>query len=117
MGDERRSSERLPVDLPGELFLSAGRRVAVRIQNIGRLGALVQITDLEDAVLEGERAVLDHPVLDDETAADLSKLLDGKRALTPCAVVRVALDFEATGIHRELAVHFDGGPGPDGYEG
>lgn len=106
---ERRRAARHPVDIPGELFLSDGRRVPVRIKNLGRLGALLQITDLEEAVLEGERAVLDHPQVDEQEHA----IED--RARTPCAIVRVELDFEVEGICRELAVYFDSGPRPDGY--
>ena len=109
---ERRRSDRLPVDIPGELFLSDGRHVPVRIKNLGRLGALVQITDLEEAVLEGERAVLAHPSLE---GADEDP--DGApRLRTACAIVRVELDFEAEGICRELAVYFDGGASPEGYD-
>lgn len=108
---ERRRAARLPVDISGELFLSDGRRVPVKIKNLGRLGALVQITDLEEPVLEGERAVLDHPRMDEDEQDT------GERARTPCAIVRVELDFEAEGICRELAVYFDGGPRPDGYVG
>lgn len=106
--DERRRSDRHPVDLPGELYLSEGRRVPVRIKNVGELGALLQIQDLEEAVLEGERAVLDHPV------AVSGTVQAEKRARTVCAVVRVELDFEVEGISRELAVFFDGGIPPRG---
>ena len=108
---ERRRAERHPVDIPGELFLSDARRVPVRIKNLGRLGALVRITDLEEPVLEGERAVLDHPVVDEQEHATED------RARTACAVVRVELDFEVDGIRRELAVFFDDGAMPEGYSG
>lgn len=107
---ERRRSERHPVDIPGQLFLSEGRSVSVRIKNIGPLGALVQIADLEEPVLEGERAVLEHPEAGGEPAQTDTLVR------TPCAVVRVELGFEAEGISRELAVYFDGGARPDGYE-
>lgn len=110
MGRERRRAERQPVDLAGALLLSGGRRVPVRIRNIGRLGALLQITDLEEAVLEGERAVLLHPVMD---AADPP----AEEVHTPCAIVRVELDFEVEGVKRELAVYFDGGPPPEDVPG
>ncbi|MDA1195310.1 MAG: hypothetical protein O2894_09000 [Planctomycetota bacterium] len=113
MSQERRRADRLPVDLAGELFLSEGRSVPVRIKNVGPLGALVQITDLEEAVLEGERAVLDHPA-SMETGESTP---DDERTRTPCSVVRVELDFQEQGIKRELAVYFDGGPPPDGYVG
>ena len=108
---ERRRAARLPVDIAGEMFLSDGRRVTVKIKNLGRLGALLQITDLEEPVLEGERAVLDHPRMD-ENEEDT-----GERARTMAHAVRVELDFEAEGICRELAVYFDGGPRPEGYVG
>ncbi len=105
---ERRRSDRHPVDLPGELFLSQGRTVPVRIKNVGELGALLQIQDLEEAVLEGERAVLDHPIAVDGVVQPED------RARTACKVVRVELDFEEEGISRELAVFFDGGIAPQG---
>lgn len=85
----------------------------VRIRNMGAMGALVQITDLEEAVLEGERAVLDHPVF--EGNATPETLAAAERVRTPCAVVRVELDFEVEGVKRELAVYFDGGARPEGY--
>ncbi|MDJ0973807.1 MAG: hypothetical protein QNJ98_05060 [Planctomycetota bacterium] len=107
---ERRRAERLPVDWLGRLFLSEGREIEVRIKNIGRMGALVQIADLEDAVFEGERAVLDHPILD-----DYNQPLEG-RARTNGRVVRVELEFLDEGVARQLAVHFDDGTPPAGYE-
>ena len=88
----------------GEVRLGAGRRVAVRIRNLGPLGALVQASDLEEAVLEGERALLVHP---DEDGSE-------RTCRTPCAVVRVELEFEEAGVRRELALYFDGGPPPEG---
>lgn len=109
-GSERRQSDRHPVDLPGELHLSDGRCVPVRIKNVGELGALVQIRDLEEAVLEGERAVLVHPV------AVEGDVRPDEIVRTACAVVRVELDFQERGITRELAVFFDGGIPPEGYE-
>ena len=77
----------------------------VRIQNLGQLGAMVRVTDLEQTVQEGDRAVLDHPVYGSE----------GQRRRTPCAVVRVDLEFEGEEVNKELAVYFDGGAAPDGY--
>jgi hypothetical protein len=105
---DRRRSERHPVDIPGTLYLSDGREVPVRIQNLGELGALVRITDLEEAVLEGERAVLQHPVTVEGVVHH------GEIVRTAGAVVRVELDFEEQGIARELAVYFDGGAKPEG---
>jgi hypothetical protein len=109
MGEpERRKAERHAVDYQGRLFLSEGRRIPVRILNLGELGALVSMTDLEEAVMEAERAVLEHPVLDDDVAT-------GQTARTPCSVVRVELEFAAGGVSRHLALYFDGGGKPAGY--
>lgn len=106
MTDERRRAPRYALDVPAELFLSGGRRISVRIVNIGQKGALVQIADLEVAVLEGERAMLEHPLLDAEghAAAETAK--------TAGAVVRVELDFADAGVSRHMAMFFDGGAGP-----
>jgi hypothetical protein len=106
---DRRRAERHLVDAPGVLHLSDGRRVAVRIHDLGELGALLQLADLEEAVLEGERAVLEHPPLG-ETADS------HRRVHSVGAVVRVELDFLESGIQRQLAVFFDGGAPPAGYE-
>ena len=106
---ERRRADRHPVDIPGELFLADGRRVAVRIQNLGEMGALLAMADLEESVEEGDRAVLDHPVLKDGKATR-------KHARTPGCVVRVALEFEVGAVARYLAVFFDGGGLPVGYK-
>lgn len=105
---ERRRGDRHAVDLPGELFLSHGRRLPVRIVNLGTLGALVTVFDLEETVLEGERVVLGHPVLGEDGSL-------GASARTPGSVVRVELDFAESGVSRHLAVYFDGGAAPDGY--
>ncbi len=80
----------------------------MRIVNLGRLGALISATDLEEAVLEGERVVLGHPVLlEDGVATETTR--------TPASVVRVELEFSDDGVARHLAVYFDGGATPDGY--
>jgi len=102
---ERRRANRHPVDFAGTLHLAGGRAVDVRIKNLGQMGALVQIRDLEEGVQEGDRAVLDHPLLGEGE----------DRRRTACAVVRVELDFEGDGVNRELAVYFDDGLAPDGY--
>lgn len=94
------------MDLPGELFLSHGRCIPVRIENLGQLGALVAAADLEEAVLEGERVVLGHPVLGDDGPTT-------ETARTAGAVVRVDLEFSDTGVWRHLAVFFDGGSKPE----
>jgi hypothetical protein len=102
---ERRRAERHAVDAPGTLFLSEGRRVGVRIADLGELGALLSLTDLEDPVLEGERALLEHP----DVGAGAGAV---KR--TPGRVVRVELDFEPEGVVRRVALFFDGGGPPIG---
>ena len=102
---ERRRADRHPVNYAGTLYLVGGVAVAVRIKNLGQMGALVQVSDLEHTVTEGDRVVLDHPLLGDAAA----------RRKTPGSVVRVELDFEGEVVNRELAVYFDGGPAPEGY--
>lgn len=92
------------------LFLSDGRRVDVRIKNLGTLGALVQVGDLEEPVFEAERAVLEHPAINE--AGTIGE--PGSRSA--CSVVRVDLEFLEAGVTRELALHFDGGVPPAGYE-
>ena len=103
---ERRRAERHAVDVEGVLVLSAGLQVPVTIADLGEMGALLTMTELEDAVLEGERAILKHPMLSD---GRLSK----RKAETAGRVVRVELDFEPEGIVRRVALFFDGGGGPD----
>lgn len=111
MDSERRRADRHPVDVGGTLFLSEGRVVPVRIKNIGPLGVMLQVSDLEEPVLEGERAVVDHPVSQEgETPTDASP-----RTKSVGIVVRVELEFDADGIMRQLAVYFDGGTPPSGY--
>ncbi len=107
--DERRRAIRRPVDMAGVMFLSNGRIVEVRIKNVGGLGALVQIGDLEEPVFEGERAVLEHPVIG----------ADGEQAesvRSTGSIVRVELEFLNEGVARQLAMYFDGGAVPEGYE-
>ena len=94
------------MDVPGELVLSGGRRISVRIVNLGQLGALVSIADLEVAILEGERAALTHPRLD-EVGNAVDEILE-----TAGAVVRVDLDFAEAGVSRHMAMYFDGGASP-----
>lgn len=107
---ERRRAERHPVNAPGTLFLADGRRVGVEIADLGELGALLSMTDLEEPVVEGERALLEHPLLAD---GRLSRRL----TRTAGRVVRVELDFEVEGIRRRIAVFFDGGGAPQGAAG
>ena len=111
--DERRRSERIPTSVPAHLHLARGRDVDVTISNVGELGALVTIHDLEVEVREGERALLEHPPFVDGIPGP-------GRVRTPAAVVRVDLDLapqlaaEPAGIVRHVALYFDGGPKPAG---
>ncbi len=107
--EERRRSIRRPVDLAGVMFLSNSRIVEVRIKNLGGLGALVQVGDLEEPVFEGERMVLEHPVVGDDGEP-------GDAVRSVGAIVRVELEFLNEGVARQLAVYFDGGAPPEGYE-
>jgi hypothetical protein len=102
---DRRKAERHPINAGGTLTLTGGRHVPVTIADLGELGALLTMNELEDAVIEGERALLDHPVLEDGAVGE-------RRALTGGRVVRVELDFEPDGIVRRVALFFDGGGGP-----
>ena len=108
--DERRRAERVAVEVPARLWLGEGRCVDVVIRNVGVLGALLTMTDLEESVHEGERALLEHP-----------RIVDGKAqkavVRTPAAVVRVELDVERAGVVRQVALYFDGGPRPVGVAG
>jgi hypothetical protein len=105
MTDERRRSARRDVQIPAVLRLGGGRSVAARIRNVGELGALVEIVDLEVSVEEGERALLVHPrIVDGEPS--------GPTVETAASVVRVDLDVDATAIVRHVALYFDGGPRP-----
>lgn len=109
-GSERRRAERHPVDATGSLFLSGGRRVGVHIADMGEMGALLSVTDLEDPVVEGERALLEHPLLSGGRATERFTQTAGR-------VVRVELDFEPEGVVRRIALFFDGGGAPDGLPG
>ena len=105
MGDERRRAVRHPVQVEAKLLLGEGRVAAVVIENIGEMGALLAVSDLEVDIVEGERAVLEHP-----------RFVDG-RALTKVvrtsgAIVRIDMDMETTGVVKHLAIYFDGGPKP-----
>lgn len=106
-GPERRRAERHAIDAHGTLTLEGGRKVAVTIADLGELGALLTVDELEDAVIEGERALLDHPVLE-------SGRPGRRRAQTAGRVVRVELDFEPSGVVRRVALFFDGGAAPQG---
>jgi hypothetical protein len=101
-GEDRRRAERHPVDLLAELVLQEGQRIPVRVVNIGPLGALLTTSDLEDAVLEGQRVWLRHAEIVDGVPGE-------KVVMTPGSVVRVDLEFAETGVSRQMAIFFDGG--------
>ena len=107
MGEERRRSERTPVDIPARLLLAGGREAEARILNLGELGVLLSVSDLETEIREGERALLEHPRIVDGKAK-------GANVKTPGAVVRVELDVDPKAIVRQVAIYFDGGPKPAG---
>jgi hypothetical protein len=107
--DDRRRAERHGVDVPGRLFLGQTRQIKVRVRNIGTLGALLQIADLEEPVFEGERAVLEHPRF-------ASGRVEQRATCSVCRIVRVELEFEEAGVARQLAVYFDGGAAPEGVK-
>jgi hypothetical protein len=104
--DERRRAERLPVSIPARLLLSGGRETSCVIRNVGELGVLIAVTDLETEIHEGERALLEHPRIVDGNARK-------QVVRTPGAVVRVELDMEKAAVVRQVALYFDGGPSPE----
>jgi hypothetical protein len=103
--NERRRAVRIDVEIPARILLAGGRRAEVTISNVGEMGALVSLTDLEVSVHEGERALLVHPrLVDGRAQADIVR--------TAAAVVRVELDLAGAAVLRQVALHFDGGPAP-----
>jgi hypothetical protein len=106
--DDRRRAERIPVRIPARLFLTGGVETAATIVNIGELGVLLAVADLEIEVREGDRALLEHPRVVD------GKAQGGKHARTSGAVVRVDLDLDPAAVVRHVALYFDGGPRPVG---
>ncbi len=103
--EDRRAAPRYRVDVPGELSLSDGRRIAVRIVNLGRLGALLHVRDNEVPINELERAMLVHPELEEGQATGVTRSTAG-------SIVRVDRDFDGEGVSRLLAIYFDGGGPP-----
>ena len=103
--DDRRRGLRQSVQVPARLSLPGGRRLDVMIRTSGELGVLVYATDLEVEIHEGERALLEHPVIMDGAPTKT-------RAKTTALVVRVELDMEPGAIVRHIALFFDGGPSP-----
>lgn len=104
---ERRRAPRYDVTAAGRIHLAGGRSADVVLRNVGELGALISLDDLEVTIAAGERAVLEHPAFVDGRATR-------KRVRTPAAVVRVDLDLDGDSVSRHVALHFDGGPRPEG---
>src|SRR5262245_65903382 len=103
--DERRRAERRKVEIAARLLLGAGRETPCVIRNVGELGVLLAVSDLEFDIRDGERALLEHP-----------RIVDGyprkQIVLTSGAIVRVELDMEPGGVVRLVALYFDRGPSP-----
>src|SRR5881396_2379784 len=105
--DERRRAERSKVQIPARLLLGGGRDTPCVIRNVGELGALLAVSDLEFEIREGERGLLEHPrIIDGHARKQIVR--------TPGAIVRVELDMEKTAVVRQVALYFDGGPSPEG---
>src|SRR5262245_25455836 len=106
-GSERRRAPRHDIASDARLHLAGGRSADVVLRNVGELGALISLEDLEMPIEEGERALLDHPGV-------LAGRLTDERVRSIAAVVRVTLDLDTAGVARLVALHFDGGPRPVG---
>jgi hypothetical protein len=104
MADDRRRSKRLAVEIPARLLLDDGVEAEVVVKNIGDLGALLSLSDLEVTVREGDRSILDYP--------DPSSKSGKKRLRRSGAVVRVDMELVSRAVVRQLAVFFDDGPSP-----
>jgi hypothetical protein len=103
--DDRRRSRRHEVRIPARLVLDDGVETEVVIRNIGDLGALVSVSDLEVPVHEGDRAILEHP--------EMRGSRPGKRTVRRTgAIVRVDMELAARAVLRQLAIFFDDGPSP-----
>ncbi len=105
---DRRHRKRIPVSLPGTLYMSRGRVIPIRLVNVGGNGALMSLEDFEHGVDEHERVVLEHPGFRGPTPHRNEPM-----ARTTGVIVRVEVDFDENGITRHVAVYFDGGPAPD----
>lgn len=106
--DERRRAERISTAIPARLLLQGGGSVEGVIRNVGELGVLMALTDLEHEIREGQRVLLEHPRIVDGVPQG------GPPARSAAAVVRVDLDLEPGAIVRHVALYFDGGPRPSG---
>jgi hypothetical protein len=106
--EDRRRAARTPTQIPARLLLDGGRHADVVISNVGELGVLLTLSDLEVQLREGERAVLEHPVIVD------GKAVAGRGATvrSSASVVRVDLDLDSGSVVRHVALYFDGGPAP-----
>jgi hypothetical protein len=105
MEDDRRRSKRHPVEIPARLVLDDGVETDVVIRNIGDLGALVSIADLEVTIHEGDRAILEHPEY-------IGGKVGRKKLRRAGSVVRVDMELVARSVLRQLAIFFDQGPAP-----
>lgn len=104
--EDRRRATRIPTEIPAKLYLAGGKHADVTISNVGELGVLLSLSDLEVTVHEGDRAMLEHPTIVDGVPQG------GKHKKTPAAIVRVDLDLESGAVVRHVALFFDGGPKP-----
>jgi hypothetical protein len=103
--DERRRARRHDVEIPARLVLDDGVETDVVIRNIGDLGALVSVSDLEVPVHEGDRAILEHP--------QMQGAKPGRRMIRRTgAIVRVDMELASRAVLRQLAIFFDDGPAP-----
>jgi hypothetical protein len=105
MSDDRRRSERHPVEVPAKLVLDDGVVADVVVRNLGDLGALVSTSDLEVAVREGDRALLELMEFRDGHFGDHVVRRAG-------SVVRVEMELGERAVLRQLAIFFDGGADP-----
>jgi hypothetical protein len=105
MEDDRRRSRRHPVEVPARLELDDGVEADVVIRNIGELGALVSMADLEISVAEGDRVIIEHPEWN-------AGKFGTKKVRRTGSVVRVDMELAQSAVLRQLAIFFDGGPSP-----
>jgi hypothetical protein len=105
MEDDRRRAKRHAVELPGRMLLDDGVQAEVVVRNIGELGALVSLADLEVTVREGDRVTLEHPEVVDGKVGKKTVRRSG-------AIVRVDMELVSRAVVRQLAIFFDDGPSP-----
>jgi hypothetical protein len=105
--EDRRRASRIPTQIPARLFVAGGRHADVVISNVGELGVLLTLSDLELQLREGERALLEHPRIVDGVP-------EGGHMRSAASVVRVDLDLDSGAVVRPVALFFDEGPRPAG---